>query len=387
MKFTVNSKDLQEKGYLVLKGLSKDVKSSVAFKVEDEKMTLLCYTSSTYFKAEIPVENVDLGNQSGEWKALDGQNLKTILSVLPPYDIPINFTSDKLGNMFTLRYNKQNKLSLSTRIGDMIKEETEFTELSKADEKSFLNTLSDVLKVVQQDANGIGGPTTCLHLFFNQKENDNNITFVGTDTIAIVEEKYAVDNITNISENNKAILLGINEAKLLVKRPEEGNIIKIVKTKSKFGFIDQENTITLVGITDENPISYEPIKSYVASPDSGEGYNKVLISAHSLKESIQNIMKLSPIEPSLTVKLAKEGMILETENGDRFEVSSNYKEDKELAFGLNKNALSNLFTIWSPYIYMTLSDEPSGQVLQFINTEGEENKEINTTFIGVMTDD
>ena len=381
MKFKVMSDSLQAMGNLVLNGFIKDSHSNVAFKVEDDKMTLLCYSSSTYFKGSIDAK--DCEDCNGDWKVVDGLNFKSILSVLPDEEKEISFTSDTLASSFVLRYGKS-KVNLKTRMGDMIREENNFQEIAEVDAVSFFKTLNDILKVVENDNIDSGGPTKCLHLCFHS----DSIVFMGTNKIALAETIYPIDNLIDDELEDEYILLSGVEARLLSRQMHNNETLKLIKTDSKFGLLDSRDTMTLVGVMDEVPINYQAIKTSIVKEDGDDGFNKVSINAHSLKSALTNIIKLSPGYPSAIFHFGENGLILENDSGDIFEVLSDYEKEEDIAFGLNKIALQSLFSLWTDEIKLVFGDEPADSILQFIltkNVEGEMEEEENI-FIGVASD-
>lgn len=383
MKFKVSSLNLNNKGQQVLRGLTKDAKAIVAFKVENDMMTLLCYTSSTYFKSTL--EAYDCEDCNGDWKIVDGSMFKSVLSVLPTIEKELLFDSDILASSFVIKYGKS-KANLKTTIGNSIQEETKFKVLTEISANYFMNSLNDVLKVVDPDPINVGGPVSCLHMFFNE----NDITMMGTNKIAIAEVKYPVSSMKELPKGKNSILLSGNEAKLLSRNTSANETWKIVITPSKFGFIDEEGSVSLVGITDESPIEYEPIKNLVAKKDGADGYNEILISSGSLKAAINNVLKLSQNSPSVTFSFEKDGLSLRNSTGDIFEVISDYDKEKIIRFGVNRAALHSLFSIWTEDIKFVIKDKPENSVLQIINMEMNTDEElipIESTFIGVMTDE
>ena len=377
LKFKVIGSDLSEKGKLVLKGDISNIQSNIAFKIEDDHMVIVCYTASTYFQVKIPVFDVE--NPDSDWKIVEGGDLKTILSVLPADDTVIEFDGNDMGTAFVIRYGRS-KVNLRTMLGTTIRPETNFVHLASVDAHSFLKSMNSILKVVKQDNTGLAGPIGCLHIYL--KPEESNITLMGTNSIAIAENIYDVDEI----ERESVILLKGTEANLLQRNVSAGEVWQIVRTASKFGFIDQEGSITLVGITDENPLNYVAFKSATAQPGSPEGYNEILIDSGSMELALRNAAKLSFNYPSVRLYFEKDGSAkLSTHNGDIFAVNAMYDIDKDLEIGVNIEALQSLFTLWTSRIKLLLKDNPVNSILEF-EVLDEEDQLIDNIFIGFASD-
>lgn len=377
LRFKVIGSDLSNKGKLVLKGNINNARSNVAFKIEDNCMIIVCYTASTYFQVKVPVFEVE--NIDNNWKIVGSDDLRTILSILPANDTIIEFDGNDTGTAFTIRYGRS-KVNLRTMLGTTIRPERNFVHLASIDAYSFLKSMNSILRVVKQDNTGLAGPIGCLHIYL--KPEENNITLMGTNSIAIAENIYDVDEI----EREAVVLLKGTEANLLQRSVSAGEVWQIVRTASKFGFIDQEGSITLVGITDESPLNYVAFKSATAHPNSSEGYNEILIDSASMELALRSAAKLSFNYPSVRLFFGKDGSAkLSTHNGDVFAINAEYITEKDLEIGVNIEALQSLFTLWTKRIKLLLKDNPVNSILEF-KVLDEEDQSVDNIFIGFASD-
>lgn len=379
MNFKIKAKDFQKLGNDVMKGYVKSDKTVLAMKVSKTLLKILCYSPSTYFEGKVKI--MDMEDLDDSWKILDGDGFKSFLSILPKDDTIINFSTTALGD-FVLKYgrNKVN-LNLKETIDDTpIKEERKFVEIVDVDAVSFMTTLKDMSKIVSKDKNKEHSSLSFLHMFFNE----DNITMMATQSISIAEFIYKIDSPKIVDDY---VLLKGSFIDLLDTTLTVNDTWTLIKTKSKFGYKNNNGFIALIAIASDDikPIKYTHLKNLTAKKEDLD-YNSIMINSISLKDTLANIFKISPNDPSAIFHFTKEGLFLETPFGDKFEVESSYDQDKDIKFGVNKEALKCLYSIWSPNIEMIFKDDVFRNVIEFKILDGQDNV-LDNIFIGVSPDD
>lgn len=379
MNFKIKSSSLQKLGNDVMKGYIKTQKTILALRMSNSQLELLCYSPSTYFQGKVDI--TDMKNLDNSWKILDGDNFKSFLSILPKDDTIIDFNTTTLGD-FTLKYGK-NKINLNIiDIGEdnLIKEENNFTEITEVDAVSFMESMKDMSKIVSKDKNKEYSSLSFLHIFFNE----DNITLMGTQSISIAENIYKIDK-TRIVDDS-VLIKGIY-IDLLDTTLSATDTWTLIKTKSKFGYKNNKGFIALVAISAEDikPIKYSHLKNLTATKEEND-YNEVKIDSTSLKNAIADVSKLSPTDPSVLFSFNEEGLFIKSSMGDRFEVLSDYSLNKELNFGINKEALKSLYSIWTKNIIMVFKDNPIMTVIEFKLLDNKDDI-IDNIFVGVSPDD
>ena len=382
MKFEVVCSELQRLGQNVLRGYKRNDSSLVAFKVEDNKFKLVCYSPTTYFQGEIPAMNVE--DSDNEWKSLDGQNFKQILSVFYSNNENIKFTSDKIVQNFVLRHQK-NRVTLKTVLGDLIQEENNFEEIVEVDALSFVDVLGKMSGLREKhNANSF---LSNLELVFK----NNNIIFIGTDSYVLGETTMSVEE---IKIDNTFYHIRGEEVSILTKSVEPNEIWTLIKTDTKIGFKDQHGLIGLVGIADNaRHIPAELQKDKVVK-ETEPDFNRIGVNSASFKKALNNISKISsPNDPSVTLSFGKNGLTVMNISGDVFDVETDYKDDKRISVSFVRESLQKIIPLLTDEFNFILKDDPVSQasqveLLKVIKGKEDEEDTLeidNSTFLIVMS--
>lgn len=382
MKFEVVCSELQRLGQNVLRGYKRNDSSLVAFKVEDNKFKLVCYSPTTYFQGEIPAMNVE--DSDNEWKSLDGQNFKQILSVFYSNNENIKFTSDKIVQNFVLRHQK-NRVTLKTVLGDLIQEENEFEEIVEVDALSFVDILGKMSGL--RETHNTNSFLSNLELVFK----NNNIIFIGTDSYVLGETTMPVEE---IKIDNTFYHIRGEEVSVLTKSVEPNEIWTLIKTDTKIGFKDQHGLIGLVGIADNaRHIPAELQKDKIVKETESD-FNRIGVNSVSFKKALNNISKISsPNDPSVTLSFGKNGLTVMNISGDVFDVETNYSEDKRISVSFVRESLQKIIPLLTDEFNFVLKDDPVSQASQIEllkvvkgKDDEEDTLEIdNSTFLIVMS--
>lgn len=378
MNFKIESEQLIHLGNSILRGIGKSDDGGVAFKIKNNKFILISSSPTFFFQGGIDL--IEVENEDDKWYSIDGNNFKNILSTLPKENIVLKFEGNEDRSLFKIRFGRNN-LKLNTLDSSNIRKESKIREITTIDADTFLSEINDISKVVKK-ASDTGSQSQYLHIFFNKE----NITIMGTDEIAIAESIYPIDNIEIDTDNKEVVLVKKDLINLISKVRTKGAIWKIIKNDTKFGFIDENNFVYLIGTVDATPLSYEMIKTLVAQENEND-YNEININSNSFKTSITNVIKLSDKEPSVIFILNEKGMLVRNKQGDSFEIDSDYKKEKEIEFSINSQSLQSLFTFLAYETFqIVLRDKAAETVIQ-IKILDKDLKEKENIFIGVMSDD
>lgn len=382
MKFEVVCSELQRLGQNVLRGYKRNDSSLVAFKVEDNKFKLVCYSPTTYFQGEIPAMNVE--DSDNEWKSLDGQNFKQILSVFYSNNENIKFTSDKIVQNFVLRHQK-NRVTLKTVLGDLIQEENNFEEIVEVDALSFVDVLGKMSGL--RENHNTNSFLSNLELVFK----NNNIIFIGTDSYVLGETTMSVEE---IKIDNTFYHIRGEEVSVLTKPVEPNEIWTLIKTDTKIGFKDQHGLIGLVGIADNaRHIPAELQKDKVVK-ETEPDFNRIGVNSASFKKALNNISKISsPNDPSVTLSFGKNGLTVMNISGDVFDVETDYKDDKRISVSFVRESLQKIIPLLTDEFNFILKDDPVSQasqveLLKVIKGKEDEEDTLeidNSTFLIVMS--
>lgn len=353
MKFEVECSELQRLTKNVLRGYKKNDNSLVAFKVENDKFELVCYSATTYFQGSIPAMNVK--DSDNEWKSVDGQLFKQIVSVFFPNNENIKFSSDKIVQNFVLRHQK-NRVTLKTVMGDLIREEKGFDEIVEVDAPSFVAALAKMSGL--RETHNTESFLANLELVFK----NNNIIFIGTDSYVLGETTMPVDE---IKIDNTFYHIRGEEVSILAKPVNPNEVWTLIKTDTKIGFKDQNGLIGLVGIADNaRHIPAELQKDKVVK-ETEPDFNRIGVNAISFKKALSNISKISsPNDPSVTLSFGKNGLTVMNISGDVFDVETNYSDDKRISVSFVRESLQKIIPLLTDEFNFVLKDDPVSQASQ-----------------------
>ena len=367
MLLKIKAENLQSLGENTLK--SKEDNKKTAIRVSENRLNIISYSNITYFTASADLEEVI--EASDEWIAIDSDTLKRYLSVLPKNDAIITIDNSE-DSRLTIK-NGKSVFRIPIVLGEKIKEEKNLEELATVDIMDFSNKIADVNKLTSKSTHN--DKTQFLHLLFEK----DGIKLMGTDKVAIAEHVISAD-----SDREESFLFTSNMINLfpVINTSEPWTL---VKTETRFGLKDLNNNLYLIGVVDESPLNYKPIKSLVVKPDDSE-YRSVTLDSKEFKKKISDMSKINNNSASLGIAFTQDGFFIYNREGDRIEINSDYDNSMNLTMGMNMNSLLVLSNIFAGDIKMSFraSDQTERVFRTVVRFENVDSPDL---FMGVSTDD
>lgn len=376
MKFKVSAEELATVAKVCVKGLNaKDPHSQTLLKLTEEKdkLYIYCTTQKTFFKGYVPVYDVtDDEGQATEW-SVDGNQLKTILSIIPStVSVPVEFNMSTSARNFVIKVSGNTiKLPVFDTISPNNEEKQEKITVISAND--FISKLSGISRLVSSDVSDEGQPTSCVHISFTK----DKIKLMGTDgyTIGEIQIPYTLES------DEQTILVPVDQVSLLSRTFGGGEDISLIFTDTKFGYTDEKGIVSLVSKSSLQPIPYEPVKARVSDDRT------ITIDSEDLKRSISALGKLAPISDSITMTVDGDEISLVNINEDvmKFDRISGTSPEDEITF--SRNRLNTIENLLSPTVRLSWSDETAGRIVQFSNYIEDEDELDPDVFLGVLIND
>lgn len=370
--FKVHAPKFIEVAKTVTKGLNpKDTSSQTLLKIEDEKIELVSSSSKYYFKGHVDLVSKDGIDDENGW-GIDGSQLKTIISILEPVDDSIEFTYSEKSSSFEVKL-RGNKLKLPVYEKPSLEREEKLTKLGTLDGNEFNLNISHVSRLVSTD--DVTSTTPIFYL--NIIKKDDKVDFVGSNAISLLQVTQDIEN----SEDDFAVLLKPSEASLLITPhvPDNG-VLDVYETKTKFGYVDSNGTLSLVARSNIAPMKYAGFHAIVSDEQ------QATISTKELKYAIDSLAKLSPTSLEMTFNFEKEKLIVENNNLDKIEIGVSTNEPIEDQITIHKQSLSLLYPVYGEKIrFNWTKDKTKNQRLIQVVTLDSDEKEIENVFIGISS--
>lgn len=380
MKFTVASDQLSEIAKVCIKGLlSKDPHSQAVLKVEEDikKLTILCTTQSTFFKGQVDIISFELDNSDGlEW-AVDGVQLKTILSIIPStVSIPVTFEMASSARNFVIKAsNDKFRLPVYETISPYVEKERK--KLSVLNANDFVGKLTLLSKVASSEVENQDLPYSCVHVIFDESE----IKMMGTDTRVLAE--YKIDNKIENAEEIDSILLPNTQAMMLSRTFEPSANIALVETDTQFGYVDENNVISLVSKSTLSEVPYESVKLRV----SEEMF--IDLKSSGFKSSVSSLGKLATNSEDFTFEIHNNTLKISNINGDIMTVDTFDGNVDECTLKFQRKALQVLESLMDDNVRLSWAKDDSAmiKVSNLIKDENANLVKDDHVFIGVVTND
>lgn len=371
MKFKVDSLELINLSKICTKGVSSKIPNSqVLFKLEDDKLIIQGSSQTSFFKGSIPVRDVYEIDDLTEF-SVDGEQLKTIITILPQANVNVEFSLSPSGRLFTLD-SGNSKLKLPVYENIITYSQEEIHELSNVTASSFMKNISSLARFLESDAMSQDSPTSCLHIFI-----DDQIKYVGTNGLSLAE--VTSDNEKLTDESDFVVLLKAPQISLLSNVFEEDEVLTLIHTENLFGYKDSKGTVALVSKADIAPLYYEMLKSRVSDEQS------VTLENSSFKRAVDALGKLCLISNAIHFTINENSVEATNDNGDDLSVILEEKNADEVTLSFLKQSLLPVFNLLTDKFQMTWQKEDPG-IVKF-NLLNENNEVDDKVFIGVSLND
>lgn len=313
MKFQLKGTELHNVLSTVIKGFnSKEDNSYVAFKLDEENSTLLVTSRSraTYFQGKLKAHAIEVSADEPTVYHLDGVKLKQLVSILPNAPVNVIFEINETTRSFTIK-TMVSKYKLPVLSETPLAPAPEVAELATVDANDFMKVAKDLIKIVSTDPSTQEHQISCMH--FSIREN--KVKLSATDSYALGAVTVTASTLED--EVEKDVLVRHTEVNTLLESFAPGETLTIVGSNDMFGYIDENGTLSLVGVINMTPLDTRQIEA-ITKDD-----NTVVIEKGEFKAAIETVAKLSPNDETVDVELSEERAEVRVSNryGDYIDVN------------------------------------------------------------------
>lgn len=313
MKFQVKGIELNGILSTVIKGFSnKEDNSYVAFKLDEEegKLIITARSRATYFKGSLNAHSIELSPDEPSVYQLDGNKLKQLVSILPSAPVDVSFEINDTTRSFTIK-TKVSKYKLPVLSETPLAPTPEVVEYATVDANDFMSAVKDLVKIISTNPSTQEHQISCMHL----NVSDKTLKMSATDSYAFGSVKIASDKID--LDGDKDVLVRHTEIATLVESFSTGETLTIVGSDDMFGYVDENGTLSLVGLINMTPLDTSQIEAIT------EQENTVEVDKGELKEAIETVAKLSPSDETVDLDLSTENLQVRVSNryGDYIDVT------------------------------------------------------------------
>lgn len=296
MKFQLKGTELNKVLSTVIKGFNnKEDNSYVAFKLDEEAsvLTVTARSRATFFEGKLKVHSVELAEDEPSVYHLDGVKLKQLVSILPSAPVDVAFEISDKTRSFTIK-TMVSKYKLPVLSETPLAPAPLVEELATVDANEFMSVAKDLIKIVSTDPSTQEHQISCMH--FNIK--DKKVKMSATDSYAL--GSVTIDAASLNVEDDKDVLIRHTEVNTLLENFAQGETLTIVGSDDMFGYINEDGTLSLVGIINMTPLDTRQIEA-ITKDD-----NTVLVDKDELKSAIETVAKLSPADETMDLELSED---------------------------------------------------------------------------------
>lgn len=306
MKFQVRGTELNSVLSKVIKGFnSKEDNSYIAFKldVEEEELIVTARSRATFFQGKLKAHSIEIDADEPTVYHLDGVKLKQLVSILPSSPVNIAFSISDETRSFTIK-TMVSKYKLPVLSETPLAPVPTTTEYATVDANDFMKVAKDLTRIISTDPSTQEHQVSCMHL----KIEEDTLQMLATDAYALGSIKIASSRVD--LEDDKDVLVRHTEINTLLGTFANGETLTIVGSKDMFGYIDEEGTISLVGVINMSPLDTSQLEGATKQD------NVITVDKNELKSAIETVAKLSPGDDTVDITLE--------EDKDEVRVSNRY---------------------------------------------------------------
>lgn len=313
MKFQLKGTELHKVLSTVIKGFNnKEDNSYVAFKLDEEEgtLTVTARSRATFFEGKLKAHSIELSEDEPSVYHLDGVKLKQLVSILPTAPVNVAFEISDETRSFTIK-TMVSKYKLPVLSETPLAPAPLVEELATVDANDFMKVAKDLIKIVSTDPSTQEHQISCMH--FNIQ--DEKVKLSATDSYALGSVTIPSSSIN--LEEDKDVLIRHTEVNTLLENFAHGETLTIVASDDMFGYVNEDGTLSLVGIINMTPLDTRQIEA-ITKDD-----NTVLIDKDELKSAIETVAKLSPADETVDIELNEERGYVRVSNryGDYIDVN------------------------------------------------------------------
>lgn len=314
MKFQVKGTELHNVLTTVIKGFnSKEDNSYVAFKLDEEEKELFVTARSraTFFQGKLKVHLIEIDENEPRIYHLDGVKLKQLVSILPNAPVNVEFSISEKTRSFTIK-TTASKYKLPVLSETPLAPVPKVEEYVTVDATDFMNVAKDLIKILSTDPSTQEHQISCMHFQLNEED----VKMLATDAYALGSVK--IDSSKINLEDTKDVLIRHTEVSTLLGNFATGETLTIVGSDNMFGYIDENGTLSLVGVINMTPLDVSQIQSITQND------NTVVVNKGELKSAIETVNKLSPNDETVDIELDSDGTQVRVSNryGDYIDIIS-----------------------------------------------------------------
>lgn len=352
MKFQVKGTELNSILSTVIKGFnSKEDNSYVAFKldVEEEKLIITSRSRATFFEGSLKAHSIEIDSDEPVVYHLDGVKLKQLVSILPTAPVNVAFEINDKTRSFTIK-TMVSKYKLPVLSETPLAPSPKVTEYSTVDANDFMKVIKDLIKIVSTDPSTQEHQISCMH--FNLKEDQMKLS--ATDSYAL--GSVVIASSKNDLEDTKDVLIRHTEVSTLLEAFATGETLTMVGSDEMFGYIDENGTLSLVGVINMTPLDTSQIES-ITKDD-----NTVVVDKNELKAAIETVAKLSPNDETVDLELDA--------STNKVRVSNRYGDDIDVDTTTSKLDSPGIASFATSVLLKSLNPASNGSIrLEFGNLE------------------
>lgn len=312
MKFQVKGTELNNILSTVIKGFNnKEDNSYVAFKLlEDEgELSITSRSRATFFQGKLKATAIEIEQDEPRVYHLDGVKLKQLVSILPNAPVDIEFSINEKTRSFTIK-TSASKYKLPVLSETPLAPAPEVEEYITVDANDFMSVARDLIKILSTDPSTQEHQISCMH--FQLKED--KLKTLATDAYAL--GSVTIDSAKVDLDNTKDVLIRHTEVSTLLGTFAQGETLTVVGSDEMFGYIDEDGTLSLVGVINMPPLDISQLES-VTQKD-----NVIVVDKGELKAAIETVNKLSPNDETVDLDLMADGTEVRVSNryGDHIDV-------------------------------------------------------------------
>lgn len=314
MKFQVKGTELHNILTTVIKGFnSKEDNSYVAFKLDKDgkELFITARSRATFFQGKVKVHLIEIEENEPRIYHLDGVKLRQLVSILPNAPVNVEFSISEKTRSFTIK-TAASKYKLPVLSETPLAPAPKVEEYVTVDATDFMNVAKDLIKILSTDPSTQEHQISCMHFQLNEKD----VKMLATDAYALGSVK--IDSSKVNLEDTKDVLIRHTEVSTLLGNFAPGEVLTIVGSDNMFGYIDENGTLSLVGVINMAPLDVSQIQSITQND------NTVVVNKGELKSAIETVNKLSPNDETVDIELDSDGTRVRVSNryGDYIDIVS-----------------------------------------------------------------
>lgn len=313
MKFQLTGTELHKVLSTVIKGFNiKEDNSYVAFKLDPDEgqLTVTSRSRGTYFEGKIKAHSVSVVPDEALTYHLDGAKLKQLVTVLPSAPVGVNFEINEKLRSFVIK-TASDSFKLPVLSETPLADTPVVEELVTVDANELMKTMKDLIRIVSTEQSAQEHQISCMHFHLE----NSKVSLSATDSYAFGSISIDASGVTLEDDKTKDVLIRHTEVSTLMESFATGETLTIVGSDDMFGYIDENQTLSLVGLIDMTPLDTKQLEAITKND------NTVTVDKGELKSAIETVSKLSPSDETVDIDLDEKEVKVSNRYGDSIRVA------------------------------------------------------------------